>query len=775
MVLTRFVMVMVIFVTTALAQTCSIQRDIDFPGNDVSTTNQDDPSNCCADCQNTPGCKAYNWDSGVCYLKSKNSKPVASPGAVSGVLSRSPATTIPTTFTPPTCVVQRDVDFEGFDIATTTQVDAGKCCSDCQNTLGCKAYNWDNGECYLKSKQGRVTVSLGSVSGLLVVDNPSVCSLAHGVTYNGFDIGSTNQGEPGNCCADCQAAPQCQFYTWYKGVCSLKSKRGRVSDLVGAVSGSIPAQPTNTPPQTPTPAPTPAPTVAPTHAPTSSPTAVPTTAPIPLLTPSPTLSPTTAPISSPTTAPIRIPTRAPTPPSTTTAPTHSPTTAPTPSPIRAPTPSPSHAASCNPVDGLIYQGIDLDFTATENAHDCCGRCQNTVACQTFTFYNGTCFLKSSGGNVSTLEGAVSGYTSTATRPRVSPSTCSIEFGMHYDGFEIAKYDIYMPADNDTDSEPLDLRISMGHCCQKCQADNKCKLFTYVNRVCTLRSDFGARSRYPGAVTGTVPSDRFVTVTTDGTLCLAANLEWTQCDGSTAQQWQHLRGLYLRNSNVGNYCLDHDLKYSDCYQPYATLNVHLKHVTFEDRTKRDVVLTREYATLRVTYFLRPTLDKQGITLVDIPHPNPIPKTPLQIPIGTKSSGLCLAVNASDVVVARSCDSDSPQQKWSWNNMQGMSFLCTMPYTGRCIDARENMIGIFPLTWTGPIPPNAPLVLSTQKNSTLILQATKNCLTIAAPVRDNQRIVSVPCDPTDVSQTVDLSHTESFAWPFNIWVNVMPIFG
>ncbi|KAF0695698.1 hypothetical protein As57867_013470, partial [Aphanomyces stellatus] len=102
MVSARFFLSSTIFAASALAQTCSVFPDVDFEGNDIAQTEQSDPTKCCADCQATPGCKAYNWDSGVCYLKSTKGQSISAPGTVSGVVKSKPSTPKPTTTPKPT-------------------------------------------------------------------------------------------------------------------------------------------------------------------------------------------------------------------------------------------------------------------------------------------------------------------------------------------------------------------------------------------------------------------------------------------------------------------------------------------------------------------------------------------------------------------------------------------------------------------------------------------------------------------------------------------------
>ncbi|KAG9409680.1 hypothetical protein AC1031_019945 [Aphanomyces cochlioides] len=153
--------VVALVASSAMSQTCSVERDVDYEGNDIKTTKRSDYTACCADCEKTIGCKVYNWDNGVCYLKSAQGRTVRLPGAVSGVLQ--PTTTAP----PATCSTLRDVDYAGNDIATTERKDPGQCCADCQATKGCKLYNWADGVCYLKNAKGRSSRAPGTVSGFI--------------------------------------------------------------------------------------------------------------------------------------------------------------------------------------------------------------------------------------------------------------------------------------------------------------------------------------------------------------------------------------------------------------------------------------------------------------------------------------------------------------------------------------------------------------------------------------------------------------------------------
>eukprot|EP01135_Chromosphaera_perkinsii_P000395 Nk52_evm42s78 gene=Nk52_evmTU42s78 len=66
------------------ASFCTMETDIDYFGNDIGSE-KGEPSECCAHCRRKPGCVAWTWISGVCWLKNDvaNKKNVV--GLVSGV------------------------------------------------------------------------------------------------------------------------------------------------------------------------------------------------------------------------------------------------------------------------------------------------------------------------------------------------------------------------------------------------------------------------------------------------------------------------------------------------------------------------------------------------------------------------------------------------------------------------------------------------------------------------------------------------------------------
>ncbi|RHY23130.1 hypothetical protein DYB32_009299 [Aphanomyces invadans] len=142
------------------------------------------------------------------------------------------------------------------------------------------------------STRGMLRIVAFAAAAVAMTQADNQCSAIPDVDFPGNDIKTTDRANPGDCCADCLATPQCTAYNWDSGVCYLKSSQGTMSPLPGGVSGVVvkttPA-PTTVAPTTmaPTSAPTKAPTSAPTKAPTSAPTMAPTAAP----TPAPTVAP----------------------------------------------------------------------------------------------------------------------------------------------------------------------------------------------------------------------------------------------------------------------------------------------------------------------------------------------------------------------------------------------------------------------------------------------------------------------------------------------------
>ncbi|KAF1313337.1 Cellulose binding elicitor lectin, partial [Globisporangium splendens] len=190
----------------------SLEVNIDYWGNDLSTLYDISQADCYAKCAAMSGCKAYTYVkvgwSGVpaCYLKSAVGERRPTAGVVSATVT-TPAPTCSTPAwgncgnqfgakccpsgqycqawdawnywciqTPSKCSRQfTDIDFYGNDLpqGTVYGLSPHACCTKCTQTTGCKAYTFVNANpdgrtaCYLKSSAAGKVKSTGAVSGLV--------------------------------------------------------------------------------------------------------------------------------------------------------------------------------------------------------------------------------------------------------------------------------------------------------------------------------------------------------------------------------------------------------------------------------------------------------------------------------------------------------------------------------------------------------------------------------------------------------------------------------
>ncbi|EQC38104.1 hypothetical protein SDRG_04534 [Saprolegnia diclina VS20] len=148
---------------TVPSQCPAVEEHVDYWGNDVGRTARASASDCCADCEATPGCRLFVWnghEGGTCWLKSEQGAKGFYFGAVSATLS--PVSDCN--------VVEDNVDYWGNDIGRTARATADNCCDDCKNTPGCQLYVWNDhegGTCWLKNKKGAKTFSPGAKSATL--------------------------------------------------------------------------------------------------------------------------------------------------------------------------------------------------------------------------------------------------------------------------------------------------------------------------------------------------------------------------------------------------------------------------------------------------------------------------------------------------------------------------------------------------------------------------------------------------------------------------------
>ncbi|RHY98894.1 hypothetical protein DYB26_011277 [Aphanomyces astaci] len=164
----------------------------------------------------------------------------------------SPATTTPTTTTVPSTAapvpskcspIEDNADYAGFDVASTSRVNAADCCADCNGIPGCKLFVWsyfNGGTCWLKSQVGIKVTSVGVKSAVLTspvttsppppTPSPSLCLPAEAnYDFPGNDISYVSSRQFKDCCAVCTNTPGCNFYVWTdynSGTCWLKSNQG---------------------------------------------------------------------------------------------------------------------------------------------------------------------------------------------------------------------------------------------------------------------------------------------------------------------------------------------------------------------------------------------------------------------------------------------------------------------------------------------------------------------------------------------------------------------
>ncbi|CAK4957311.1 unnamed protein product, partial [Aphanomyces euteiches] len=373
--------------------------------------------------------------------------------------------------------IEENTDYPGYDIKSTSQTSAEKCCADCANTTGCKLYVWnsDTKTCFLKSQPSGKSYYPGARAAQLVL-TPGTCStIQKDIDLPGNDIGDPIQlATVDLCCTYCSNTKDCVAYAWSPAdnsgnpaTCYLKSKKGTPTYLAGSQAAYLvtsttkapttaptTAAPTTKPPTTAAPttkAPTtvaPTTTAATTAAPTTTAatTAAPTTTAATTAAPTTTAATTAAPTTTAATTAAPTTTAATTAaPTTTAATTAAPTTtaattaAPTttaattaaPTTTAATTAAPTTAApttaapaTCNPVQqDTDYPGNDLVILQKDTVADCCTACSSTAGCVVFVWVMrdvGTCILKNAIGQASTFKGAVASFPASTT-PTVAPT------------------------------------------------------------------------------------------------------------------------------------------------------------------------------------------------------------------------------------------------------------------------------------------------------------------------------------------------------------------
>ncbi|OQR96659.1 hypothetical protein ACHHYP_13982, partial [Achlya hypogyna] len=199
-------------------QDCSaIVENVDYYGNDITSTVRASANDCCADCEATVGCKLFVYNGGRCWLKH-------SKGAQSVAFGARAATVAPAGCT----AFEDNTDYYGNDIKGTKRDSAEECCSDCQATDGCKLFVYNGGYCWLKHTKGERKYSQGARASAVKRTMSTMCSgFEENTDYYGNDIKGTKRDSAEECCSDCQATDGCKLFVYNGGYCWLKHTKGQ--------------------------------------------------------------------------------------------------------------------------------------------------------------------------------------------------------------------------------------------------------------------------------------------------------------------------------------------------------------------------------------------------------------------------------------------------------------------------------------------------------------------------------------------------------------------
>ncbi|KAF0685914.1 hypothetical protein As57867_007837, partial [Aphanomyces stellatus] len=131
-------------------------------------------------------------------------------------------------------------DYFGHDITSTKRANYNDCCEDCDKTPGCVVYvwtPWEDGTCFLKYKADKTRSYWGAKAAQLPHNGPTCDDQEQDVDYYGNDLVEL-PGAVEDCCALCLTRDECQGYSWFNGVCSLKSTLETASKKYGVVSAA---------------------------------------------------------------------------------------------------------------------------------------------------------------------------------------------------------------------------------------------------------------------------------------------------------------------------------------------------------------------------------------------------------------------------------------------------------------------------------------------------------------------------------------------------------
>ncbi|CAK4630357.1 unnamed protein product [Aphanomyces euteiches] len=142
----------------------NLEWNVDYPGNDIDSTNRASADECCDDCKANSECKLFAWadfEGGTCWLKAAKGKKTTHSGAKSAVVQD-------------TCSKPEfDVDYDGNDVGSTNRATPDACCADCKANKDCKLFVWtdiEGGTCWLKSAKGTPSESRGAYAAAIYAE-----------------------------------------------------------------------------------------------------------------------------------------------------------------------------------------------------------------------------------------------------------------------------------------------------------------------------------------------------------------------------------------------------------------------------------------------------------------------------------------------------------------------------------------------------------------------------------------------------------------------------
>ncbi|KAJ0404344.1 hypothetical protein P43SY_001464 [Pythium insidiosum] len=153
-------------------ESCAIQANVDFVGNDIGGAQAATAGECCDKCRGLDGCRAFSWspwNGGSCFFKSGRGETKRSDGVFSALVGDEQ------------CQIETGVDYVGNDIGGVAAGTSGECCDKCSQTAGCRAFSWsawNGGSCWLKSGKGETKRSDGVESGVVSKPPNDACKVA---------------------------------------------------------------------------------------------------------------------------------------------------------------------------------------------------------------------------------------------------------------------------------------------------------------------------------------------------------------------------------------------------------------------------------------------------------------------------------------------------------------------------------------------------------------------------------------------------------------------